>query len=238
MRAGCGQHWTRLKFWRFNLRTNSGTAIKGGPETLLKQRPALTTTKGEFRMDDKALPTPDQLRQLLRYEPETGKLFWLRRGVLLFSDGHRSANRAQKIWNTRYAEREAFTYKNSNNYLTGRIHDRGHYAHRVIWAIVRDAWPDGEIDHISGDRTDNRIVNLRYVGHGINQQNMCRSRANTSGTTGISWDEGRKRWRVVISVGAKAVHLGRYTAREDAERARHEAEIIHGYHPNHGRERR
>src|SRR5690625_5199426 len=64
----------------------------------------LTKTEREvFDMADKILPTPEQLRELLRYEPETGKLYWKARPAELFKD-----KRSHGAWNARYAGKEAF----------------------------------------------------------------------------------------------------------------------------------
>ena len=93
-------------------------------------------------MADRDLPSIDYLRQRLRYEPETGKLYW------------RDAPTLPKVWRIRYANGEAFTSDNSSGYRMGRIDCRGFLAHRVIWAIVNGAWPEGQIDHIDHDRAN------------------------------------------------------------------------------------
>jgi hypothetical protein len=72
--------------------------------------------------DRKALPSPEVLRQLLRYEPETGKLFWLPRSEHWFrATSGRSAIHACANWNARYAEREAFTSVDQNGYRVGTV---------------------------------------------------------------------------------------------------------------------
>jgi len=84
-------------------------------------------------MAKKDLPTPEMLRNLLRYDPETGKLFWQERPVEMF--GGKDPQRAQKIFNTRYAGVEAFTCVNAVGYKNGRIFNQGLTAHRVAWAM-------------------------------------------------------------------------------------------------------
>ena len=76
-------------------------------------------------MAAKPLPSPETLRQLLRYEPETGKLFWRRRPVTSTGD---------KIFNRLYADREAFTYRMGHKHKQGRVNGKALLAHRVVWA--------------------------------------------------------------------------------------------------------
>lgn len=176
------------------------------------------------------LPAPSTLRQLLRYEPDKGKLFWRRRPIGMFPD-----RRAWKIWNTRYAHKEAFT-SFSNGYRDGRIFDRAYRAHRVVWAIVYGETPSMEIDHIDGDRANNRIENLRLVTGAENQRNKGLNKNNTSGVLGVCWDKGRGKWMARISHKGKAVSLGRFDNKNDAIAARNLALVAYGYHPNHGRD--
>lgn len=181
-------------------------------------------------MADKPIPCPALLRQLLRYEPETGRLFWLPRPVELFAN-----KRTWKIWNKRYAEKEAFTYV-SNGYKTGRIFDRPHFAHRVAWAIAYGESPVMEIDHIDGDRANNRLANLRHVSGADNQRNKSLNKNNASGFLGVCWDKGRGQWMARISHEGRAVPLGRFDNKDDAISARSAALVQYGYHPNHGRD--
>ena len=76
-------------------------------------------------------PTPEQCRALLRYEPETGRLFWLPRPESMFTAGWH-----QRSWNTRYAGQEAFT-ATLDGYKKGAMFDRVLYAHHVAWAVDR-----------------------------------------------------------------------------------------------------
>ncbi|MCK9544728.1 MAG: HNH endonuclease [Novosphingobium sp.] len=184
-------------------------------------------------MADKALPPPEVLRQLLRYEPETGKLFWRRRGPEWFpSQG------TMKSFNTQHAGKEAFTSV-SDGYRTSSIAYMGRAfslrAHRVIWAIVHKSWPSGEIDHINGVRDDNRIENLRVVSLRENCRNQRLRKTNTSGVAGVCWDKRDMKWRSRICADGRYISLGNFSRLEDAAKARAKAEVRYGYHPNHGR---
>lgn len=172
---------------------------------------------------------PNILRSLLRYEPETGKLFWLERDPSQFVCGKRSADWACKAWNSKNAGNEAFT-ANSAGYRSGAVLQRLHLAHRIIWAMVFDEWPDC-IDHINGNRADNRIQNLRSVSKSQNSKNMKKPSNNSSGFQGVHWCSERRKW--VASVGRKS--LGRFRLFEDAISARKSALKDLGYHENHGR---
>ena len=185
-------------------------------------------------MTNKTPPSPDVLRELMHYECITGKLFWRERDVSLFSDGTYSAERARNIWNGRYVGEEAFTAKTSDGYLHGSIFGQMHRTHRVIWAIHHGSWPDGEIDHINHDRTDNRIINLREVTSQENSRNQSIYASNTSGQTGVSWHKRDNKWVAHIFFDGKKRHLGLFTDISDAIAARAAAEIKHGFHKNHG----
>jgi hypothetical protein len=109
-------------------------------------------------------------------------------------------------------------------------------AHRVIWAIVYGEWPE-QVDHINGNRADNRIANLRAATSASNSRNMARSRLNSSGVSGVRWNRVEQRWHVVICAAAnQRKFIGQFKTFEDAVAARKEAEQQFGYHPNHGRE--
>jgi hypothetical protein len=68
-----------------------------------------------------------------------------------------------------------------------RVRGSLYYQHRVVWALVHGAWPSGEIDHINGDESDNRIENLRDVSSTVNQQNKRKAfKKSKTGLLGAS----------------------------------------------------
>jgi len=184
-------------------------------------------------MAKKPLLSPEELRQLLRYDPETGKLYWLERGPEWFPEYDRE--RCWRRWNTRWSGREAFTSRNGCGYFTGSLLDQPHRAHRVAWAIYHGAWPQGEIDHINGDRSDNRIENLRDVPKLVNSMNAARPAHNTSGSVGVHWYKKNNKWSAAITVEQRQIHLGYFANKDDAIAARRSAEERYGFHANHGR---
>lgn len=171
---------------------------------------------------------PRTLRELLSYDSLTGTLTWLERPLASFPLEH-----AGRAWNTRYANRPAFARFDREGYYKGTLLKRTLQGHRVAWAMHYGEWPNGQIDHINGDRTDNRIANLRVVDHVGNGRNRRRSRINSSGVTGVGFYRGK--WRATIGVAGGQVRLGVYGSLEAAIAVRKNAEAAYGFHQNHGR---
>jgi len=117
-----------------------------------------------------------------------------------------------------------------NGYRRVRFDGEPYQTHRIIWKLLYGEDP-AEIDHINGNRSDNRITNLRSVCHYENMRNMKKMPSNSSGVTGVFWCKDRSKWGAFI--GKK--NLGRFDRFEDAVAARKQAEEEYGYHPNHGR---
>jgi len=175
------------------------------------------------------LPSQEVLRQLLDYNPETGSLVWRDRPLSLFPDA-----RSGKIWNSRYARKEAFRTTDVSGYRRGAIFNVPVLAHRVIWKLMTGDDPD-VIDHKDGNPSNNAWDNLRSVSLADNARNQKKHITNTSGTTGVwraaSTRRGSKRWEVRVG----RTLIGYYTTFEEAVAARKAAEREHGFHPNHGR---
>lgn len=174
-------------------------------------------------MAAKPLPSPEVLRQLLNYDPETGKLFWKERTVGLFPD-----ERCHLAWNARYARKEAFTAV-IGGYKRGRIFHGNYSAHRVIWAMNYGYWPTQQIDHIDLVRTNNRLTNLREVTVNQNRQNRRALSNNKCGLKGVSWDASKNKWRAYIQCDGKPMAIGTFDTKEEAYSAYCiEAERQHG----------
>lgn len=184
-------------------------------------------------MASKALPSPSVLRQLLRYEPETGRLFWRERGPQWFQSGVQTKEHNCAAWNKRNAGREAFTAV-SHGYRIGAVFHRNLRAHRVIWAMTTGVWPSSEIDHINHNRQDNRISNLREVSGGQNSKNMSLMNTNTSGACGVAWHRQARKWRAYIGKDDSQIHLGLFATKVEAIVARNIAARHLGFHENHG----
>ena len=173
--------------------------------------------------------TPEQLKSVLEYNADTGRLTWKPRPASMFNGD----TRIQKGWNAKYAGMPAFT-AHRYGYLCGSVFGVVYQAHRVIWAIVYGKWPSAEIDHINHVRSDNRIVNLRDVGRLENAKNIGGNSKNTTGVTGVYYVKRRNKWLAKIVKNVVAVYEGYFLKKEDAILARKKAETDNGYHENHG----
>ena len=83
------------------------------------------------------------------------------------------------------------------------------------------------VDHINGEKLDNRRENLRYANLGQNQHNRRKLCTNTSGFKGVHWHKGK--WEAAIVKDNKKVYLGRFISKELAALAYNEAaKELHG----------
>lgn len=180
-------------------------------------------------MDYLNIPSPELLRKLLRYDPEAGEMFWLERGQDVMP-----SERDRNAWNSRYAGTRAFNNPSSDGYLRGKIFGKLYFAHRVAWTLFYGKEPEKQIDHIDGNKKNNKIANLRDVSSSYNNRNSRKRSNNTSGAAGVLWDEARRKWIARISVNGKHFFLGRFLKYEDALLVRKEAEKFYGFSCRHG----
>lgn len=177
----------------------------------------------------KPLPTQQVLLALFRYDPETGRLFWRERPISMFP-----VKWQHKTWNSRWVGKEAFTAINKG-YQIGNLFGQMVSAHRVVWKLVHGNDANGQIDHINGDRRDNRVDNLRVVDDAENRKNQSLPKDNTSGRIGVSWSKAAHKWKAEICLSGRRLHLGVFEKLEDAAAARSHAERLYGFHKNHGK---
>lgn len=169
-------------------------------------------------MANRPLPTPDELRQLLRYEPDTGKLYWRTVGVEHFAATRgRTAAHTCANWNGKYAGREALTAIGASGHLRGNVRGRGILAHRVAWALYYGEWPANYIDHIDMNPANNAISNLRAA---TKRENGCNRRATgKSKYLGVCWHKGARKWAAALSKYNKPIYLGLFEGEADAAAA-------------------
>ena len=145
----------------------------------------------------------DELREYLRYDPDAGKLWWVKR-----------AGRSGP--NVPGSEAHA---KHSLGYICVRIKGRSYLAHRVAWALHHSTWPTSFVDHINGNRSDNRICNLRLANKSQNNANSKSRRLllpKGVGTIG-------NRFYAQITFKRKRYYLGLFQTPEEAHRAYQDA---------------
>lgn len=141
----------------------------------------------------------------LKYDPYTGVVTWVvspRPGIM--------------------AGEPAGT-KRIDGYIQLMYEGKRYMAHRLAWFVANGVWPTAQIDHINGERDDNRITNLREVGYVGNAQNVRAAYKNnmTSGMLGVT--RRRKKWEASIMCRGVKHYLGVFAAPEDAHAAYVEA---------------
>jgi len=129
----------------------------------------------------------EELRLLYRYDEETGKLF--------------SVSTDQEVG-----------YDNGFGYLRTSIKDKKIVIHRLIWLLQYGYLPDKDLDHINGNRKDNRLVNLRLATRAENLQNQTTAK-------GFHWSCVANRWCASMRDNYKKIHLGYFDTELDARAA-------------------
>jgi hypothetical protein len=126
----------------------------------------------------------------------------------------------------------------------GFINDKGYVAvnignqcigvHRIVWMMQHGEMPS-LIDHIDGNRQNNKICNLRLADRFGNAQNKRMHRNNTSGVKGVYWHPKANKWKAQIYCHRKKHDLGLFENIEDAEEfIGLVRDVLHGQFANHG----
>lgn len=149
------------------------------------------------------LPSVAELRRLFDYDAEAGILRWRHRDDRL------------KNWNVLYAGREAGS-RDGTGYVHLNFNGKYYQAHRIIWKLETGDDPTGEIDHIDGDRTNNRWINLRAA---TAQQNRMNMRARGEWPKGVYRYKRDGSFRAQIKKDRRIEYLGIYRSPEAAHAA-------------------
>lgn len=174
----------------------------------------------ESRIDRvKPIPSLQRVRELVDYNPETGATVWKVRPLRPGNEHH------DKIWNARFPGTPVGF--DNVGYLATSIDGERYLVHRLCWFLYYGSWPSKDIDHINGNKRDNRIVNLRLA---TDSQNLCNGKLrkdSTSGFKGVSLDSRDGRWQAYLNVNGRRLSLGRYDTPEDAHAVRDAAAKQH-----------
>lgn len=122
--------------------------------------------------------TQQELKEALHYDPETGVFTWL------------------KTVSSKAPRGSSPCGHDRDGYLTMTFKGKYLRQHRVAWFYMTGSWPDAKIDHKNGVRDDNRFCNLRECDEQDNNRNRGLSVVNTSGVSGVSFQQGK--WMVRI----------------------------------------
>jgi hypothetical protein len=143
------------------------------------------------------MTTADHVRSVLDYDPATGVFVWKahkRRPDLI---GRRAGSAT------------------SSGYWAIAICNQKRLAHRLAWLYMSGEWPRKHIDHIDGNKQDNRFENLREVDRFGNLQNMRHpTKANKSGFLGVCLHQGK--WLVQIMAHGKRIRESGFDTPEAA----------------------
>jgi len=130
---------------------------------------------------------------------------------------------------------------NGKGYRVIMIKGNNYQAHRLIYQMFNEQWDitdnpqDNSIDHKDRDKLNNSIDNLRVATGSQNKSNTGKLKNNTSGTTGVYWNEATGKWRVLVMLNYKSRHGGYFVNKEDAiAKATKMRDELHGEFANHG----
>ena len=143
----------------------------------------------------------ERLRELFSYNPLTGEL------IRLKSCNHGPVGSVAGCLDT------------SKGYIKVGVDGGVYRAHRLIWLHIHGHWPEDELDHINGDRSDNRICNLRPATRTENSQNRTVNANNVSGYPGVSFHKSSGWWRSSVNAAGLGRLVGYFKTPEEAYEA-------------------
>ena len=182
-------------------------------------KPLIEEKKESKDLKKRELPTQEYLLECFRYDLVTGLLYWKERPLHHF-DGNK---RIMKSFNSRFKNKLVGVIS-KEGYLKTGIGDIKFYNHRIIWKLIYGTDPVNIIDHINGNKLDNRIENLREATKSENNRNRnILDKYNKSGHRGVYFDKVRLKRVAQITVNNKTIFLGRFNSIEEAIEARGEA---------------
>jgi hypothetical protein len=155
--------------------------------------------------------------------------------ILVYNDG-------DLIWRERGISRFDKQFANKK---AGSLHSKGYWvvrfnkfgpvmAHLIVWNMHNGDIPEGmDIDHIDGNKLNNKLENLRLATRSENFYNVGLKKNNTSGAKGVCWNKQNQNWRVRVHIDKKVIEIGSFEDFEMAAlvasefRAKHHREFAH-----------
>lgn len=158
----------------------------------------------------------DQLREAIKYDPDTGSLTWAHSAPSFYSPNIRAR------WDRDFSGQPALWSINASGYRSGSFRCAYLSAHHAAWAITHGEWA-WIIDHIDGNRANNAITNLRLADRTSNAWNRKSQAGSCSKYLGVSRKRNRlspkKPWIASISHNETRVFIGTFRTEEDAAKA-------------------
>lgn len=162
-------------------------------------------------MAKREYPSFEELNELLSYNPETGDFFW-KRDV---GKNIKKGDRCGKPIPCHYSQIG----------IKGKVY----YSHRLAWVLTYKEQPPQYIDHINGDKNDNRIANLRKATNSQNMTNRGKNKTTESGLKGAYYHKKTGKYFSSICKDYKTIYLGIFDTKEEAHAAYCEAaKKLHG----------
>jgi len=158
--------------------------------------------------------TQQELQEVLDYEPLTGLFRWkVQRG---------SRGKIGSIAGSPH----------KNGYVVIRVFDKKYLAHRLAFMWMVGCFPNEGTDHLNHIKNDNRWNNLRECSNEENMKNRPLSPKNKTGQHGVRFKKNL--WEAQITLKGKTIYLGGFLEFHEAVNARKNAEVLYGFHENHG----
>lgn len=115
---------------------------------------------------------------------------------------------------------------NKAGYLRTRVLGKLYYNHHLVWFLHHGSWPSA-LDHINGNRADNRLENLRICNQQQNMRNATKRADSKTGVKGVGWREDKQKYRARIVVNGKEICLGHFVTLDEARSAVQAARTTH-----------
>lgn len=145
--------------------------------------------------------TQEYLKKILKYDPETGEFVWLVSPASQVKVGDIAGTR------------------DKGGYTLIQINYKLYKAHRLAYLYMNGYWPEGDMDHIDQNKSNNSWSNLRAASRSNNMANRPKQKNNTSGYKGVGWHSQLNKWRARIRYNQKLIHIGLFDCKHEAAKA-------------------